>query len=87
MHGWDGERRPVEVEAPPGFEAEAEALRRVLGGPGGDGEPNVFRLVIEQGAAGATLVARRGAADGSPVTFTLCGLGGGGAGRGGRARR
>lgn len=73
LHGWDGERRPAEVEVPPGFEAEAEALLRVLGGAGGHGEPNVFRLVVEPGASGAALTARRGAADGSPATFTLTG--------------
>jgi hypothetical protein len=73
LHGWGGERRPAKVEAPAGFEAEAEALAGVLGGGNGEGEPNVFRLVVEAGASGATLEARRGAADGSPVTFTLAG--------------
>jgi Domain of unknown function (DUF4430) len=73
LHGWDGTRRPAEVEAPPGFAAEADALLRVLGGARGEGEPNVFRLVVEPGAGNATLTARRGAADGSPVTFTLAG--------------
>lgn len=73
LHGWDGKRRPAEVEAPPSFEAEAGALLRVLGGDRGEGEPNVFRLVVEPGGGGATLTARRGAGDGSPVTFTLAG--------------
>lgn len=73
LHGWDGERRPAEVEAPAGFDAEADALLRLLGGPGGEGEPNVFRLVVEPDATGATLTARRAPGDGSPVTFILAG--------------
>jgi hypothetical protein len=72
-HGWDGKRRPAEVIAPASLETEAEALLRVLGGSGGEGEPNVFRLVVDAGAEGATLLARRGPADGSPATFTLSG--------------
>jgi Domain of unknown function (DUF4430) len=73
LHGWQGRRRPVEVETPAGFGAEAERLLRVLGGKQGEGEPNVFRLVVEPGAAGAELMARRGPGDGAPVTFTLAG--------------
>jgi Domain of unknown function (DUF4430) len=73
LHGWEGKRRPARVVAPAGLEAEAEALRRVLGGSGGAGEPNVFRLVVDDGAEGATLRAHRGPADGSPATFTLSG--------------
>jgi hypothetical protein len=73
LHGWDGERRPADVDAPPGFEPQAEALLRVLGGTRGEGEPNIFRIVVETGVDGATLTARRGPSDGSPVTFTLSG--------------
>jgi uncharacterized protein DUF4430 len=72
-HGWDGKRRPARIVAPAGFEAEAEALLRVLGGPGGEGEPNVFRLVVDRGAEGATLRAGRGPSDDSPATFRLSG--------------
>jgi hypothetical protein len=71
VHGWEGRRRPVELHLPAGFEEDASALRRLLGGPGGSGEPNVFEVVIDEAAEGARLVARRGAADGSPVSFTL----------------
>jgi Domain of unknown function (DUF4430) len=73
LHGWEGRRRPAEVDAPAALEAEANALLRVLGGSAGEGEPNVFRLEVEAGATGATLTARRGPGDGSPVTFTLAG--------------
>jgi hypothetical protein len=82
VHGWDGKRRPAKVVAPAGFDSEASALEHVLRGPGQTsntvsqaqgGGPNVFRLVVEPGADGATLTARRGAAEGSPVTFTLSG--------------
>jgi hypothetical protein len=73
LHGWDGKRRPAKVVAPAGFEAEAATLLRVLGGPDGEGAPNVFRLLVDQRASGATLRARRGAAEGSPATFTLSG--------------
>jgi uncharacterized protein DUF4430 len=72
-HGWEGERRPARVVTPAGFETEAEALLRVLGGPGGEGEPNVFRLVVDRGAEGAILRAGRGPSDDSPATFTLSG--------------
>jgi hypothetical protein len=72
-HGWEGKRRPAKVQAPAGFEAESETLLRVLGGSGGKGEPNVFRLVAEEGTEGATLRARRGPADASPATFILSG--------------
>jgi Domain of unknown function (DUF4430) len=71
LHGWGGKRRPARVEAPAGFEPEAESLLRVLGGAAGEGEPSVFRMSVEAGASSATLTARRGAGDGSPVTFTL----------------
>ncbi len=73
VHGWEGRRRPVELRLPVGFEGDAPALLRLLGGSGGTGEPNVFEVVIDDAADGATLVARRGAADGSPVSFTLRG--------------
>jgi hypothetical protein len=59
------------LRLPAGFEDDAPALRRLLGGPGGSGEPNVFEVMIDETADGATLVARRGAADGSPVSFML----------------
>ncbi len=73
LHGWEGERRPAEVEAPAGFEREVRALSRTLGGRDGKGEPNVFRVVVEPGGSGARLTARRGAGDDSPATFTLSG--------------
>ena len=73
LHGWSGERRPVEVRAPAGFAAEAAALLRTLGGPGGEGEPNVFALEVAAGVQGATLRAKRGPKNDSPVTFTLAG--------------
>ena len=73
VHGWEGRRRPVELRLPAGFEEKGPALRRLLGGSGGSGEPNVFEVVIDEAADGARLVARRGAADGSPVRFTLTG--------------
>ena len=73
VHGWQGRRRPVELRLPAGFEEDAPALRHLLGGPGGSGEPNVFEVVIDEAAGGATLVASRGAADGSAVSFTLTG--------------
>ena len=73
VHGWQGRRRPVELRLPVAFEEDEPALRRLLGGPGGSGEPNVFEVVIDDMAEGATLVARRGARDGSPVSFTLRG--------------
>jgi Domain of unknown function (DUF4430) len=73
LHGWEGKRRAAMVDAPAGFKTEATVLLRVLGGPRGAGEPNVFRLSVDPGASGATLTARRGAGDGSPVMFTLAG--------------
>ena len=73
LHGWDGKRRPAEVRAPPELEEEAAALLQVLGGPDGEGEPNVFELRIEAGAEGAALTATRGGANDAPVTFTLAG--------------
>ena len=73
LHGWNGERRPAEVRGPPELEAEAEALLRVLGGPDGERAPNVFELVVEDGADGATLTAARGAANDAPVQFILRG--------------
>jgi len=71
--GWNGERRPAEVRGPPELDAEATALLAMLGGAEGDGEPNVFELRVAAGADGATLTARRGPANDSPVTFTLAG--------------
>jgi Domain of unknown function (DUF4430) len=73
VHGWNGKRRPAVVRGPPELESEAEALLAVLGGADGEGDPNVFELVVEPGADGATLVAERGAANDSPATFTLAG--------------
>ncbi len=73
LHGWGGERRPAEVRAPPGLAGEAAELLGVLGGAAGDGEPNVFVLDPHPGAFGATLTARRGGSNDSPVTFTLTG--------------
>jgi Domain of unknown function (DUF4430) len=73
LHGWNGKRRPADVRAPAGFAEEAEALLRTLGGPDGQGEPNVFVLEVVAGEDGATLRARRGSKNDSPVTFTLAG--------------
>jgi len=73
VHGWQGRRRPVELRLPAGFEEQTMAMRRLLGGSGGSGDPSMFEVVIDGAVEGATLVARRGAADGSPVSFTLRG--------------
>jgi hypothetical protein len=73
LHGWNGRRRPADVRGPPELEAEANALLETLGGAGGEGEPNVFELVVEPGGEGAMLTARRGGANDSPATFTLAG--------------
>jgi len=75
LHGWGGERRRLEVRAPPFLAPEADALRKLLGGEEAnpsDEEPNVFLLRIEPGT-GATLTAAREAGNDSPVTFTLAG--------------
>ncbi|MCC6224228.1 MAG: DUF4430 domain-containing protein [Thermoleophilia bacterium] len=72
LHGWDGQTRPVEVSAPAALAEQQRALEALLHGPG-TGEPNRFRLVVEPGASGAVLTAKRGAANDSPVTFTLSG--------------
>ncbi len=45
----------------------------MLGGAAGEGRPNVFRLALTPSRSGATLTARRGPGDDSPVTFTLAG--------------
>jgi len=71
-HGWNGHARPVEVRAPPELAAERAALADLLG-VAGSGEPNRFLLVVRPGVRGATLTVRRGAANDSPVTFTLSG--------------
>jgi hypothetical protein len=73
LHGWDGKRRPAEVRAPAELDSEAAALLETLGGPGGEGEPNVFAVEIRENAGGAELTAGRGAENGAPVTFTLAG--------------
>lgn len=73
LHGWDGTRRPAEVRGPPELEAQARALLERLGGARGEGEPNVFELRVEPGAEGATLTAKRGERNDSPVVFTLAG--------------
>ena len=72
LHGWDGRRRPVEVRGPPDLAREARALEKLLGA-GGAGKPNVFVIEVVDRASGATLTARRGPANDSPVTFTLAG--------------
>lgn len=72
-HGWAGKPRPVEIRAPPDLAEEARGLEEVLGPGGPSGEPNVFALVVDGSATGATLSARRGPANDSPVTFTLAG--------------
>jgi len=73
LHGFDGKRRPARVDAPPALADAGSELLRVLGGPNGAGEPNVFVLAVEQDASGARLTARRGAANDAPVTFRLAG--------------
>jgi hypothetical protein len=73
LHGWDGRRRPAEVRAPAELDSEAAALLETLGGPAGEGEPNVFAVEIRTDADGATLTADRGDANDAPVTFTLAG--------------
>ena len=73
LHGWNGQRRPAEVRAPPELEDVTQPLLGVLGGPGGDGEPNLFVLEIGAETDGATLTATRGPRNDSPVTFTLKG--------------
>jgi hypothetical protein len=74
LHGWAGTRRPAEVRAPAALTEEARALEAVLGaGDVADGEPNVLALEIDGSAEGATLTARRGSANDSPVMFTLTG--------------
>jgi Domain of unknown function (DUF4430) len=73
LHGWGGKRRPAEVRAPPALAREAEGLLRALGGPEGEGDPNVFVLRVVEGEDGATLAATRGPKNDSPVTFTLAG--------------
>jgi hypothetical protein len=72
LHGWGGKRRPAEVRAPAGLEAEAAALLETLGGPEGEGEPNVFAVEVVADT-GATLTAERESANDAPVTFTLTG--------------
>ncbi len=73
LHGWDGQRRPVEVRHPPELADEADALLELLGGPGGEGEPNLFVLDVRAGGEGAALTGTRGPKNDSPVTFTLAG--------------
>jgi hypothetical protein len=73
LHGWGGKRRPAQVQAPPGLAGEAAELRGVLGGAGGEGEPNLFVLDPHPGVAGAKLTAKRGDANDAPVIFTLAG--------------
>ncbi len=72
-HGWDGKHRPVVVDAPSSLRAEAGAIRKLLSRPGGTGEPNRFVLAVRPGVSGALLVASRGDANDSPVTFRLSG--------------
>ncbi len=74
VQGFAGVPRPVEVRAPSGLADAADALRALLGaGASGTGPPNVFELVVEPGANGATLRASRGPGNDDPVTFTLAG--------------
>jgi hypothetical protein len=74
VNGFPGRSRPVEVRAPAELADVAEALRAVIGRPQGDGEPHLFVLEIREGdVEGATLLAKRGAANDSPVTFVLSG--------------
>jgi Domain of unknown function (DUF4430) len=73
LHGWGGKRRPAEVRAPAGLEAEAAALLETLGGPEGEGEPNIFAVEVVTGTGGARLTAERESANDAPVTFTLTG--------------
>ncbi len=74
VHGFDGARRPVRIDAPPELSDAAGLLVPVLElGAGATGEPNVFVLAIDEGATGAALTATRGSANDSPVTFRLAG--------------
>jgi hypothetical protein len=73
LHGFDGRTRPVDVRAPAELGDAAAALELLLGEAGGTGEPNVFALEVRPGAAGATLVAKRGPANDAPVRFVLSG--------------
>lgn len=73
LHGWGGERRPVQVRAPDSLGDEADALLATLGGERGTGDPNVFVLEVVDGEDGAALTAERGPENGSPVTFRLAG--------------
>ncbi len=72
LHGW-GKRRPARVDAPAELGSESAALLETLGGPEGEGEPNVFAVEIRPDAGGAKLTAKRGEANGAQVTFTLAG--------------
>jgi hypothetical protein len=72
-HGFAGRLRPVELRYPPALADAAGALRTLLGAGGASGEPNVFALEVREGETGAELTAARGAANDSPVTFTLSG--------------
>ena len=73
LHGFDGRRRPAEVQAPAELSEAAAAVEAVLGDAGGEGEPNVFVLEPKAEADGATLRAERGAQNDSPVRFVLSG--------------
>jgi len=73
LHGWAGHVRPVEVHAPAQLGDAAATLRAALPGAGGEGDPNLVVLEIRPGESGAQLVATRGSANNSPVTFTLAG--------------
>jgi Domain of unknown function (DUF4430) len=74
LHGFDGNVRPVDIEAPPALDAVAKQLERLLSPASSSGEPNVFALEITAGAVeGATLTATRGPGNDSPVRFALSG--------------
>jgi hypothetical protein len=74
LHGFDGNARPVEVQAPPELADVAARLERLLSPTAASGEPNVFALELRPGnVAEATLTAARGSSNDSPVTFVLSG--------------
>jgi hypothetical protein len=73
VNGFGDERRPLELRYPPELESAAGKLEAAVAAPAAAGEPNLFVLELRAGEPGATLTASRGAANDSPVTFTLAG--------------
>jgi hypothetical protein len=74
LHGFDGNSRPAEVQAPAELADVAAQLEQLLSPAAASGEPNVFVLELRPGnVAEATLTATRGASNDSPVRFVLSG--------------